>query len=69
MLVRPRAATMATARGICKRPSSLAPPLRLPLPNGEIGTAWLLGPDNPPGAAAIGGWDETGTLTLSTAAR
>ena len=32
---------------------------------GEIGTAWLLGPDNLPGAAAIGGWDQTGTLTLS----
>jgi porin len=33
---------------------------------GETGTAWLLGPDNLPGAAAIGGWDQTGTLTLST---
>ena len=33
---------------------------------GETGTAWRLGPDNLPGAAAIGGWDQTGTLTLST---
>jgi porin len=33
----------------------------------ETGTAWLLGPDNLPGSAAIGGWDQTGTLTLSTA--
>jgi porin len=32
---------------------------------GETGTAWLLGPDNLPGSAAIGGWDQTGTLTLS----
>ena len=32
---------------------------------GETGTAWLLGPDNLPGEAAIGGWDQTGTLTLS----
>jgi porin len=32
---------------------------------GEIGTAWLLGPDNLPGSAAIGGWDQTGALTLS----
>jgi porin len=30
---------------------------------GEIGTAWLLGPDNLPGASAIGGWDQTGTLS------
>ncbi len=30
---------------------------------GETGTAWLLGPDDLPGA--IGGWDQTGTLTLS----
>ena len=33
---------------------------------GETGTAWLLGPDNLPGAFAIGGWDQTGTLTAST---
>src|SRR5262249_30846049 len=32
---------------------------------GETGTAWLLGPDNLPGSAAIGGWSQTGTLTLS----
>jgi hypothetical protein len=32
----------------------------------EIGTAWLLGPDDLPGAFAIGGWDQTGTLTLLT---
>jgi len=32
----------------------------------ETGTAWLLGPDNLPGAFAIGGWDQTGTLTAST---
>ena len=32
---------------------------------GETGTAWLLGPDNLPGALAIGAWDQTGTLTLS----
>ena len=32
---------------------------------GETGTAWLLGPDNLPGSAAIGGWDQTGTLALS----
>jgi porin len=32
---------------------------------GETGTAWLLGPDNLPGSAAIGGWAQTGTLTLS----
>ena len=33
---------------------------------GETGTAWLLGPDNLPGAFAIGGWNQTGTLTPST---
>jgi porin len=27
---------------------------------GEIGTAWLLGPDGLPGAAAIGGWTRPG---------
>ncbi len=32
----------------------------------ETGTAWLLGPENLPGAFAIGGWNQTGTLTLST---
>jgi len=32
---------------------------------GETGTAWLLGPGDLPGAFAIGGWDQTGTLTLS----
>ena len=31
----------------------------------ETGTAWLLGKDNLPGAFAIGGWNQTGTLTLS----
>jgi porin len=31
----------------------------------ETGTAWLLGPDNLPGAFAIGGWDQTGRLTAS----
>lgn len=30
---------------------------------GETGTAWLLGPDNLPGASAIGAWDQTGSLT------
>jgi porin len=33
---------------------------------GETGTAWLVGPDNLPGAFAVGGWNQTGTLTLST---
>ena len=33
---------------------------------GEIGTAWLLGPDHMPGAFAVGAWDQTGTLTLTT---
>lgn len=32
---------------------------------GETGTAWLLGPNNLPGAFGIGAWDQTGTLTLS----
>ena len=32
---------------------------------GETGTAWLLGPDDLPGASAIGAWDQTGTLTVS----
>jgi porin len=32
---------------------------------GEIGTAWLLGPQGLPGAAAIGAWDQTGQLTLN----
>ena len=36
---------------------------------GETGTAWLLGPDNLPGAFAVGAWDQTGTLTLSTPQR
>jgi porin len=31
---------------------------------GEIGSAWLLGPQSLPGAAAIGAWDQTGLLTL-----
>jgi porin len=30
---------------------------------GETGTAWLLGPDKLPGAFAVGGWNQTGTLT------
>jgi porin len=30
---------------------------------GEAGTAWLLGPDNLPGAFAIGAWDQTGMLS------
>jgi porin len=33
---------------------------------GEAGTAWLLGPENLPGAFAIGGWNQTGSLTPST---
>ena len=33
---------------------------------GEIGTAWLLGPNGLPGTFAIGAWDETGRLTLAT---
>jgi porin len=33
---------------------------------GETGTAWLLGPNDLPGAFAIGAWDQTRTLTLST---
>jgi porin len=32
----------------------------------ETGTAWLLGPNDLPGAFAIGAWDQTRTLTLST---
>ena len=32
---------------------------------GEIGTAWLLGPDRLPGAFAVGAWDQTGLLTLA----
>ena len=32
---------------------------------GEIGTAWLLGPDHLPGTFAAGVWDQTGTLTLA----
>jgi porin len=32
---------------------------------GEAGTAWLLGSGNLPGSFGIGGWDQTGTLTLS----
>jgi porin len=31
---------------------------------GEIGTAWLLGPQGLPGSFAIGAWDQTGQLTL-----
>ena len=30
---------------------------------GETGTAWLLGPDNLPGAFAVGGWNQTGVLS------
>jgi porin len=30
---------------------------------GETGTAWLLGPDNLPGAFAVGGWNQTGMLS------
>lgn len=33
---------------------------------GEIGTAWLLGPNGLPGSFAVGAWDETGRLTLAT---
>jgi porin len=32
----------------------------------EAGTAWLLGPDHLPGSLAVGAWDQTGTLSLST---
>ena len=31
---------------------------------GEIGAAWLLGSQGLPGAFAVGGWDQTGKLTL-----
>ena len=31
---------------------------------GEIGAAWLLGPQGLPGAFAVGAWDQTGQLTL-----
>jgi porin len=33
---------------------------------GEIGTAWLLGPNGLPGTLAFGAWDQTGRLTLAT---
>lgn len=32
---------------------------------GEVGTTWLLGSDDLPGSAAVGVWDQTGTLSLS----
>ena len=32
---------------------------------GEAGTSWLLGADNLPGSAALGVWDQTGTVSLS----
>jgi porin len=32
---------------------------------GEIGAAWLLGPQGLPGSFAVGGWDQTGELTLT----
>ncbi len=32
---------------------------------GEIGAAWLLGPQGLPGAFAVGAWDQTGELSLS----
>jgi porin len=36
---------------------------------GEIGTAWLLGPNGLPGSFALGAWDETGRLTLAMSQR
>jgi porin len=33
---------------------------------GEVGAAWLLGPDHLPGSLAAGLWDQSGTLTLTT---
>ena len=33
---------------------------------GEVGTAWLLGAYNLPGSFAVGLWDQSGTLNLST---
>jgi len=30
---------------------------------GEVGTAWLLGPDRLPGAIGLGGWGQTGNLS------
>ena len=36
---------------------------------GEMGTAWLLGPGNLPGAFGIGVWNQTGKLTLSAPPR
>jgi len=36
---------------------------------GEIGTAWLLGPDGLPGAFGVGAWNQTGRLTLATSQR
>ena len=36
---------------------------------GEVGTAWLLGPDHLPGTFAAGVWDQTGTLTLAAPPR
>ncbi|MGA3086259.1 MAG: carbohydrate porin [Thermodesulfobacteriota bacterium] len=32
---------------------------------GEIGYAWLLGPDKMPGTLAVGGWRQTGTLSAA----
>jgi porin len=32
---------------------------------GEVGTAWLLGSGDLPGSAAVGAWNQTGTLTLA----
>jgi porin len=32
---------------------------------GEVGTSWLLGSDSLPGTFAVGGWDQTGQLTLT----
>lgn len=33
---------------------------------GEVGTAWLLGPESLPGSVGLGGWGQTGTLTAGS---
>jgi len=33
---------------------------------GEVGTAWLLGPEGLPGSIGLGGWGETGKLTAGS---
>ena len=35
---------------------------------GEVGTAWLLGPEEKPGKIGLGGWGQTGNLTAGSGA-